>query len=140
MAEKNQERVGKEIALDFMFTLDTNILIYYASGDKPITKFLLENLEKGVKMFLPTIAVAEFLSYPALTLKDRQLFSLLLDQLSLSELDFRIAVSAADLRRRYKMKLGDSVIAATAVSTNSTIVTRNLRDFRKIPYLKVLAL
>jgi len=47
-----------------MFTFDTNILIYYADGDEKISAFL-EKHENEI-FYLPTIVVAEFLSYPLL--------------------------------------------------------------------------
>ena len=41
------------------------------------------------------------------------------------------------MRREQRMKLPDSVIAATALFTGTTLVTRNIRDFKRIPNLSV---
>lgn len=123
-----------------MFTVDTNILVYYAAGDKRVADFVLENLAKDRTLFLSTIAVVEFFSYPELTQRDRELFETLLPKLYIIAPTFEIALLAAQLRREYKLKLGDAVIAATTLRTNSTLVTRNLRDFKKIPSLKLLHL
>lgn len=52
-------------------------------------------------------------------------------------LDFWIAELAAEVRRKHKVKLIDAIIAATALSTNSMLVTKNTRDFQKITELKL---
>jgi predicted nucleic acid-binding protein len=42
------------------------------------------------------------------------------------------------LRKSYKIKLPDAIIAATAISYGLTLVTRNTKDFKNIPGLKVI--
>lgn len=41
------------------------------------------------------------------------------------------------MRRLHRLKLADAVVAASAISTHSTLVTRNIRDFKNIPGLKL---
>ncbi len=36
------------------------------------------------------------------------------------------------LRKEYKIKLPDAIIAATAINHNLTLITRNEKDFEKI--------
>lgn len=121
-----------------MFTLDTNFLVYHAAGDKDTTSILVAHLEKGAHFFLPTIVVLEFFSYPAMSRHDEAAFNSLLRYLNLVSLDFELANMAAFLRRRYKLKLADSVVAATALFTGTTLVTRNARDFQKVPNMALL--
>lgn len=129
--------MGTPSWLGLVFTLDTNVLIYYAAGDTAAVNFLLGNLEQRSTLFLSTIAVVELFSYPAITDKERYVFERLLPQLSIIPPDFTIALRAAELRKQYRLKLGDSVIAATALITRSSLVTRNVRDFRNIPILEL---
>jgi predicted nucleic acid-binding protein len=49
-----------------------------------------------------------------------------------------IARIAAKLRRDYRIKFPDAAIAATAIYTTTPLVTRNIKDFKKIPNLKIL--
>jgi len=42
------------------------------------------------------------------------------------------------LRKDHKIKLGDAIIAATALVNNLTIITRNIVDFKNIEGLKLL--
>jgi hypothetical protein len=53
-------------------------------------------------------------------------------------LDSRLARMAANLRRLYKIKTVDSIIAATSLYTGSALVTRNIKDFQKIIGLKLI--
>ena len=53
-------------------------------------------------------------------------------------IDNAVLSKAIELRKTYKMKLGDSIIAATALLANIEIYTRNLDDFIKIPDLVVV--
>ncbi|TSC74579.1 MAG: hypothetical protein G01um101433_1048 [Parcubacteria group bacterium Gr01-1014_33] len=120
------------------FTLDTNILIYYAKGDAACIEFMNANLEKDA-LILPTIVTVEFLAFPVLTLQERELFLTLLLKFRTVALDTQIAFLAADIRKN-KVKLGDSVIAATALFTHTALATRNLRDFKKIKELTLYSL
>lgn len=119
-----------------MFTLDTNIIIYYAAGDKEVATFLSLNQDKS--FYLPSIVATEFLSYPLIDAHTKTLFRLFTGQTTIINLDYHIAELSAEIRKSYKLKLADAVIAATALSTNSTLLTRNIRDFKKVKELKVL--
>ncbi len=50
-------------------------------------------------------------------------------------LDDEVIEQAIRLRQQKKMKLGDAIIAATAVAYNIPLVTRNEDDFKHIPGL-----
>ena len=54
--------------------------------------------------------------------------------------DSRIARIAARLRREHGLKLADAVIAATSLAYGSALVTRNVRDFKRVPGLSVEAI
>lgn len=43
-----------------------------------------------------------------------------------------------DIKRKHKIKLPDAVIAATAITYNLILVTRNTKDFDKIENLKLV--
>lgn len=40
-------------------------------------------------------------------------------------------------RKNYSLKIADSAIAATALFTGSILLTRNVKDFRRVPELKL---
>ncbi len=43
-----------------------------------------------------------------------------------------------ELRKKYKTKLPDAIIAATAIVYDLTLITRNLSDFKKITEIKTV--
>jgi len=53
-------------------------------------------------------------------------------------LDDAVIQKTIELRRRKKLKLGDVVIAATALVFNFAIVTRNIADFKNIDELTLI--
>jgi predicted nucleic acid-binding protein len=113
--------------------IDTNIIIYYAAGDATIAAFLSEHKEDI--FYLPSIVAAEFLSFPLIDEQSATLFRLFAQQTIIVNLDFPIAETAARLRKTYRIKLADAVIAAIALAVNSTLLTRNVRDFKRITEL-----
>jgi predicted nucleic acid-binding protein len=54
-------------------------------------------------------------------------------------LDEAVTQQTILLRRQYKkLKLGDAIIAATALVNNLTIITRNTSDFKNITDIKIV--
>jgi predicted nucleic acid-binding protein len=53
-------------------------------------------------------------------------------------LDEDITDLTISLRKEYRIKLPDAIIAATAIHHNMTLITNNIQDFRMIKDLKLL--
>ena len=119
-----------------MYTLDTNAVIYYLQKDEAVRAVIEPMLEAGA-VHVATVTEIELFSYTHLTLDDNNRIEKLLDAFEIVPLDSNIARIAGRLRREQRMKLPDSVIAATALFTGTTLVTRNIRDFKRIPNLSV---
>lgn len=120
-----------------MFTLDTNAIIYYLKDDARAVSFFHRILVNEDKIYISSITEIELLGFSNLSEKEITLIESFIDSVSVIALDSRIARLAAYLRRNYRTKLPDSVIAATALYTGSTLVTRNTGDFKKIPNLSI---
>ncbi len=81
------------------------------------------------------IEVLGFADFPA-KLKAMEEF---VNAASVLPLDETIAIQAIQLRRKHKkLKLGDAIIAATALVYNLTLITRNISDFKNISELKTI--
>ena len=110
------------------YLLDTNILIYYVANkipEKELNK-IEEILERDFNISI--ITKIEFLSwgfYDEKTFKQAKEFIELADVIPL---DNEIANTAINVRRKYNLKLGDAVIAATTIFYNLILVTRNEKD------------
>ncbi|ABD25646.1 PilT protein-like protein [Novosphingobium aromaticivorans DSM 12444] len=63
------------------------------------------------------------------TLERRELVREALSHFDTVEIDARIAMAAADIRYRSRMKVMDAYILATAQINGSILVTRNTKDF-----------
>ena len=53
--------------------------------------------------------------------------------------DYEIAKQAGWFCGRYGVELGDALIAASAYASRATLITRNLKHFRKIKEIQVIA-
>jgi predicted nucleic acid-binding protein len=63
------------------------------------------------------------------SLDERDTLRQALANLDIVELDARIAMAAADIRSRSRMKLMDACILATAQVNGAILITRNTKDF-----------
>lgn len=120
-----------------MYTLDTNAIIYYLKEDKKVVGFIENAFTRLVPIYISSITEVELFSFPTLTFEESNQIENILETLAIIPLGSRIARIAGSLRRQYKIKTADSVIAATAMFTGTTLVTRNVRDFQKIPHLSL---
>ena len=120
-----------------MYTIDTNIIIYYANGEPSVLDFMHEQLDNGIPLYVSTATEHELFSYPRLTDQEVVRIDALLNTMTVMDLDSRLARFSGRLRAQHGIKALDSFIAATALMTGTTLVTRNLRDFRRIPNLDV---
>ena len=120
-----------------MYTLDTNFVIYYLIKDRQAEKFFNENLANTF-YFISVISRVELFSYPEISVTEFAAIEAFLSSTRSVLIDNEIAMIAAELRRKYKIKTPDSLVAATALYTNTSLVTRNVKDFEKIKELKII--
>lgn len=122
-------------------TIDANIVIGYLNGDPDIIDTLTGWKKDSITLFLSTIAEAEVLSYSKLTPQERQATAKFLEENFVSiPCDRGIAREASRLRSASSIRLPDAIIAASALSLNIPLVTRNIRDFRNIQSLQVVSI
>jgi predicted nucleic acid-binding protein len=121
-----------------MYTVDTNAIIYYLKGDASALSFFNTALLKNEPLYVSTVTEAELFGFPALSVAEEEKISALLGSLPGIPITSEMARRAGYLRRTFGLSLPDSIIAATALSMQTTLVTRNVRDFRHVPELHVL--
>jgi len=88
-------------------------------------------------VFISVITELELLSDPESTDAERNDILMILETVVVIPVESQIAHTAATLRREYKIKTPDSIIAATALFTNTDLITRNTKDFKNIKPLRV---
>lgn len=123
----------------FMFTVDTNILIAYVGGEETVIAQIKEWRNAGVTLFVSSITECEMLSYPKLSFEEEmKIENFLKEHFVIMPFDGFRAKLAAQVRRKIpSLKLPDAAIAALAMETNTFLVTRNTRDFKKVPGLSL---
>lgn len=121
-----------------MYTLDTNAVIYYAKGESKTIKVLDGIFREEAPLYISAVSEIELFGFPHLTDVEAKKIERFLQAAIIMPLDSRIARHAGALRRIYKVKTIDSAIAATALLTNSTLITRNIKDFSRISNLRFL--
>lgn len=114
--------------------LDSNIIIYAVENDNPELLDLVHDSESSTSI----VSYVEVLGYTNLNEENKQTFERIFATIRIFPLNFAIADRAIALRQQRRMGLGDSIIAATALLHNQTLVTRNTRDFRRIVNLRLL--
>ncbi|MEA3361096.1 MAG: type II toxin-antitoxin system VapC family toxin [Thermodesulfobacteriota bacterium] len=110
------------------YLVDTNIIIYYLNGDEIAIDWLREHKDR---LSISIIASLEVLSHP-FTEQEDEIVRHFLEAFRLFDLDQSIFEKTIQLRRTHKIKLPDSIIAATASCHNLTLVTRNVSDFNNL--------
>lgn len=122
-------------------TIDTNIVIAYLGGDRSVVSALSLWQKEGRIFLLSTVAETEILSFLGFTPHElRETEKFIEENFASIHFDRRIARIAASIRREAKIKFPDAAIAATALYTRTPLVTRNVRDFRKVPSLNILTI
>ena len=120
-----------------MYTFDTNAIIYYINDDVKTSAIVRDIFEKNYPVYISTITEIELFAFPQLTGVEEAEIEKLLKTISIISIDSRIAREAGSLRKAYHLSVPDSAIAATALFTGSTLLTRNVRDFKNVPNLRV---
>ncbi|WP_126148297.1 type II toxin-antitoxin system VapC family toxin [Synechococcus elongatus] len=116
---------------------DTNILIYHLKGCLPEagSQILRSSLGRGA--VCSVITRLEVLGYDQ-PWPERLKAQALLQLFRERALDEAIADCTIQLRQQQRIKLPDAIVAATALTENLPLVTRNTKDFKAIAGLQLI--
>jgi hypothetical protein len=115
---------------------DSNIVIDWLNDSQAATN----ELERYPRHRISRIVWTEVLASEPLESRDE--VQRLISPFEVVELDTRIALAAADIRYRTRIKLLDAYILATAQVNGAILITRNTKDFPanmpgiRVPYSK----
>ncbi len=115
------------------FLLDTNAVVALLNGHVGLSNLLAQANWIGISI----ITEFEFLSFPNLSTNDEVLFQQFktrVEVLGLTANDADLLKEVIDIRRTYKVKLPDAIIAASAITRSATLLS-NDAGFSKISKL-----
>ena len=117
--------------------IDNNVISNYflnAFSEKAMS-FLAEVINETPN--LSVITKIEALSWRSSNTAKENIVRKFIDFSSIVALSDSIVNKCIDIRRSYRMKTPDAIIAATAMVSNYTLITSDA-DFNRIPNLKIL--
>ena len=116
------------------YLIDTNVLIDFQQGklNEKSRIFVADILDEDFTVSF--ITYIEYLGFDEIP-PSAEAFIKLANVLTLDE---EIIETCIILRKQKHIKLPDAIIAATALSRNLTILTRNSSDFKGINYLETV--
>ena len=114
--------------------LDSNIIIYSAQPENGFLRRLIAESAPAVS----AVSYVEVLGYHRLTETERRYFEAFFTEAQALPLSQAVLDEAVRLRQARRIKLGDSLVAGTALLHDLTLVTRNVDDFVGIDGLRVM--
>lgn len=109
--------------------LDTNIIIFLLNGDERLTELL-----NGIEIYVSVITEIECLAYPRISKDEKDGMKKFFQECTIVGLSNEVKESTIEIRAKYRLKLPDCIIAATAISTNLPLISAD-HDFSKIEEL-----
>jgi len=119
------------------YLIDTNAVVDYLGKILPAAGM---DFMDGVIDAVPTVSVVtkiEMLGFNA-PAEHYQLLSDFIKDATVVDLTDNIVDSTIDIRKKYKIKLPDAIIAATAIVHKMILITRNISDFKNVTSLTVI--
>lgn len=121
--------MGKE------YLIDTNSAIDYLDNKLPEKA---NELFEGIDSKISVITRMELLAWPGASNEQTLILNEFINASKVFALEEPVIVKAIELRKTFKIKLPDAIIAATAIVNNLTLITRNSKDFDKCEGLEVV--
>lgn len=121
------------------YLIDSNSVIDYLSGNLPPQGMDFMNQIVNDIPNISVITKIEVLGYKT-TEEAYNLLSDFVNDSIVINLQDKIVENTIEIRKEYKIKTPDAIIAATAISCGFTLISRNEKDFKNISNLTFLNL
>lgn len=112
--------------------VDTNILLYFLKGDREVIEMLT-----GREIVISFITELELLAFPKISPNSEKIILGMLSNCTIIDIDKEIKTLCIELRKNFKLKLPDALIAATSLKLNLPLITAD-QEFGKVDLLEVI--
>ncbi|HPN29822.1 MAG TPA: type II toxin-antitoxin system VapC family toxin [bacterium] len=117
---------------------DTNIFIYHFKNYSEVSSYFEPHFLLSNNIYISVITRIELLSYSEISTEEENFINNLLQYFSIIRLSFELENKTIELRKKFKLKTPDAIIAASAILNKATLLTRNTDDFQKVETLKIV--
>lgn len=117
------------------YLVDTNTAIDYLGSRLPKNASVKLN---SVVLEISVITRMELLAWPDSNSEQLSVLEDFIKSVTVWNLDEPIILKGIEVRKNYKIKLPDAIIAATAIVFDLYLVTRNIHDFKNIDGLRII--
>lgn len=112
--------------------LDTNICIYLLNGDTILAELLQEQ-----NLYLSVITEIELYSYHSNSPPAIQILNNFFQSVTVINIEEKVKTRTIEIRKNFKLKLPDSIIAASALTYNLPFITGD-KGFKKIDLIDLI--
>lgn len=116
------------------FLLDSNLIIYHLGGSAEASEFIRRHADS---VSISAVTCIEVLGFPFPSPEAERNATNFINALTTYQISPQIVEKTISLRKQFKIKIPDALIAATALCQQLTLVTRNYNDFEHIPELLI---
>jgi len=111
---------------------DTNICIYLLNDDRIVAELL-----NGYQLYISFITEIELYAYHGNTPSAKKTLDDFIDAVYVVDINLYIKAKTIDIRQVFKLKLPDSIIAASAITEDITFITAD-KGFKKVTGLDII--
>ena len=113
--------------------VDSNIILYLLNGDYTLAEFLNEK-----SIYISFITELELLSFKELKNEERNQIKKLISDSTVVDINSTIKENTLALRKKYQLKLPDSIILATSLYLGFPFITadKKLKDIEEISIIQ----
>ena len=112
--------------------VDTNICIYLLNDDQVVADLL-----NGYSIYISFITEIELCAYHSNNPLAKKILDSFIEAVTVVDINNDIKRKTVEIRRDFKLKLPDSIIAASALVENISFITAD-KGFRKVPELAIV--
>jgi len=118
---------------------DTNAVVHYLQKNLPDPQQkLMSSIINRYQPALSVITEIELLCWKTATETDTAIISNFISDSMVYQLTESIKWKTIEIRKKYRLKLPDAIIAASALANKHILISNNVADFNKIYQLRVI--